>query len=153
MKKNLLLKWSLMAFVVFALLLPYGVAGADPADGKYTINFTVLKDGTDSTSMMDSYTVKPANLTVTGGQAYVTLTLKNSSWITKFQTEQNGQYVDADVVSTNAAANTRVVGFPVANLDAKLNAYTEVVIPVLGYNGKYDVQLKFDTASITPVAP
>ncbi|MFM9281164.1 NEAT domain-containing protein [Paenibacillus jiagnxiensis] len=153
MKKNLLLKWSLMAFVVFALLLPYGAAGAAPADGKYTINYTVLKDGTDSTSMMDSYTVKPANLTVTGGQAYVTFTLKNSSWITKFQTEQNGQYVDADVVSSDAAANTRVVGFPVADLDAKLNAYTEVVIPVLNYNGKYEVQLKFDTASITPVTP
>ncbi|MDP4097172.1 NEAT domain-containing protein [Paenibacillus sp. P96] len=153
MKKNLLLKWSLMAFVVFALLLPYGVVGAAPADGKYTVNYKVLKDGTESTSMMDNYTVKPANLTVTGGQAYVTLTLKSSTWITKFQTERNGQYVDADVISTNTAANTRVIGFPVPDLDAKLNAYTEVFIPALSYNGKYDVQLKFDTASITPVTP
>lgn len=125
---------------------------AAPADGNYTVQFKVLKDGTDTASMMDTYTVKPAQIKVTNGQAYAYVTLKNSSWITKFQVEQNGQYVNAEVISTNPAANTRVVGFPVSDLSAKLNAYTEVSVPAINYSGQYEVQIKFDTATLAVAA-
>lgn len=150
MKKTLLPILTLV-FTLLAVVFPFNAAGAAPAvaDGNYTIQFKVLKDGTSNTSMMDNYTVKPANVKVTNGHAYVNLTLKNSSWITKFQVEKNGAYADAAVVSTNTTANTRVVGFDVADLSSKLNAYTEVIIPAIGYNGKYDVQLEFDPSTLT----
>ncbi|MNW25116.1 Iron-regulated surface determinant protein A precursor [compost metagenome] len=152
MKKMMLPVMALILSLFTVLGSASAATAAAPADGNYTVQFTVLKDGTDTASMMDTYTVKPAQIKVTNGQAYAYVTLKNSSWITKFQVEQNGQYVNAEVISTNPTANTRVVGFPVADLSAKLNAYTEVSVPAIGYSGQYEVQFKFDTATLAAVA-
>ncbi|MEK4181387.1 NEAT domain-containing protein [Aeribacillus sp. FSL K6-1121] len=120
-------------------------------DGEYTIDFKVLKDKTEDISMMDGYTVKPARLSVKDGKKYVSVTLKNSGWIKSFQVERNGQYVDAEVVSTNDVEDTRVVKFEVDDLTKKLNVQTRVVIPQYGYDGSYTVQIQFDVDSIKPV--
>ncbi|WP_139364832.1 NEAT domain-containing protein [Sutcliffiella halmapala] len=127
--------------------------GEDPeiAIGTYTIDFNVLKDGSADTSVMDGYTAKPALLTVEEAVKYVDLTLKNSDWIQLFQTKQNGAFIDAEVVSEDAETNTKVVRFPVENIEAKLDAYTHVVIPALNYNNYYTVQLSFDASSLKAV--
>ncbi|WP_244310790.1 NEAT domain-containing protein [Paenibacillus ottowii] len=101
-------------------------------------------DQTNETSRLDSYLTKPAQVTVANGKNVVRLTVKSSNLITAFKVEQNGVLQDATVVSTNTANNTRVVEFEVADLNAKVNAYAEITIPVIGYTGKYDVQLQFD---------
>lgn len=155
MTMNRSIKWSfkntLLAVLLTALLgmlvLPMGAAHAALADGTYSVDYKVLSDGSTSTSRLDSYVVKPATVTVAGGVTKARLTITSSSLITAFKVEQNGQLVDAAVVSTNTANNTRVVEFPVSNLDATLNAYAEIKIPVIGYTGKYNVDLKFDSAS------
>ncbi|MDO3679472.1 NEAT domain-containing protein [Paenibacillus ehimensis] len=142
--------------MMFALLtfVQAPLAGANPAlaDGTYTIEFTVLKDQTNQTSTMDGYLQKPAKLEVTNGSKFVSVTLKNSDWIQFFKTEQNGSYVDATVVSTDPAANTRVVKFPVSDLTAKTNVYTHVKITTLPfpYDHKYNVQIQYNTSTIKP---
>ncbi|WP_046216106.1 NEAT domain-containing protein [Paenibacillus wulumuqiensis] len=157
MTMNRSTKWSfkntLLAMVMTALLgilvLPFGAnqAHAALANGTYSVDYTVLADGTSNKSRLDSYVVKPATVTVANGVTKARITITSSSLITAFKVEQNGQLVDAAVVSTNTANNTRVVEFPVSNLDATLNAYAEIKIPVIGYTGKYNVDLKFDSAS------
>ncbi|KAE8560533.1 MULTISPECIES: NEAT domain-containing protein [Paenibacillus] len=133
----------IMTALVFALMAPLS-AKASAADGTYNVDYTVLKDQTNETSRLDSYLTKPAQVTVANGKNVVRLTVKSSNLITAFKVEQNGVLQDATVVSTNTANNTRVVEFEVADLNAKVNAYAEITIPVIGYTGKYDVQLQFD---------
>ncbi|WP_277376232.1 NEAT domain-containing protein [Paenibacillus polymyxa] len=133
----------IMTAIVFALMAPLS-AKASAADGTYNVDYTVLKDQTNETSRLDSYLTKPAQVTVANGKNVVRLTVKSSNLITAFKVEQNGVLQDATVVSTNTANNTRVVEFEVADLNAKVNAYAEITISVIGYTGKYDVQLQFD---------
>ncbi|KAF6615819.1 heme-binding NEAT domain protein [Paenibacillus jamilae] len=133
----------IMTALVFALMAPLS-AKAAAADGTYNVDYTVLKDQTNETSRLDSYLTKPAQVTVANGKNVVRLTVKSSNLITAFKVEQNGVLQDATVVSTNTANNTRVVEFEVADLNVKVNAYAEITIPVIGYTGKYDVQLQFD---------
>lgn len=129
---------------------PVGTPGDQIADGQYTVGYKVLKDKTDQISEMANYTVSPAVLTVQNGVKSVSLTLKNSSWITSFQVEKDGKYVDAPVVGRDTVADTRVVKFEVGNLAEKLNAHVKVNIPAMGYNGDYDVQIQFEKDSIKP---
>ena len=85
------------------------------------------------------------------GKKYVAMTLKNSDWITKFQTENNGGFADAKIVSEDKAANTRVVEFEANDLFAKLNAKVKVDIDSMNYHHFYDVQIQFDTTKIGAV--
>lgn len=118
------------------------------APGKYTIDFTIYKDGTNEVSVMEQYVVKPAILIVSGEGHFIQLTLTSSSLIKKFLTEQDGQYVPAKIVSENKEDDTRVVEFPVKDLSQKINAQTEVYIPAMNYHGEYTVQIQFDPDSI-----
>ncbi|WP_431086938.1 NEAT domain-containing protein [Paenibacillus sp. 8b26] len=133
----------IMTALVFAVIAPFS-AKAAAVDGTYAVDYTVLKDQTNETSRLDSYLTKPAQVIVANGKNVVRLTVKSSNLITTFKVEQNGVLQDATVVSTDTANNTRVVEFEVADLNAKVNAYAEITIPVIGYTGKYDVQLQFD---------
>ncbi|MED1444374.1 NEAT domain-containing protein [Bacillus pacificus] len=117
-------------------------------DGQYDIPFKVLKDKTNELSKMHDYTVHPAKLIVKDGKKYIEMTLKNSAWITKFQTENNGLFADAKIVSEDKNANTRVVQFEVSDLFAKLNAKVKVDINEMNYHHFYDVQIQFDTNNI-----
>lgn len=118
---------------------------------KYTIDFTIFKDGTNSISVMDGYTEKPALLSIEDGKNMIYLTLKNSSWIKAFQTEGSGEMKDAEVVSEDQKADTRTVKFEVADLQAKINAFTKVTIPEINYDNDYTVQIQFDPDSKKPV--
>ena len=120
-------------------------------DGQYDITFKVLKDKMDEISMMHEYTVNPAKLIVKDGKKYVEMTLKNSAWITKFQTENDSLFADAKVVSEDKNANTRVVQFEVDDLFKKLNAKVKVDIDAMNYHHFYDVQIQFDTNNIGAV--
>ncbi|MGG1615194.1 NEAT domain-containing protein [Paenibacillus sp. NRS-1782] len=140
--KKVLVALIMTAFV-FAVFTPFS-AKAAAADGTYAVDYTVLKDQTNETSRLDSYLTKPAQVTVANGKTIVHLTVKSSNLITTFKVEQNGVLQDATVVSTDTASNTRVVEFEVADPNAKVNAYAEITIPVIGYTGQYDVQLQFD---------
>ncbi|PGN62559.1 cell surface protein, partial [Bacillus thuringiensis] len=117
-------------------------------DGQYDITFKVLKDKTDEISKMNDYVVNPAKLIVKDGKKYIEMTLKNSAWITKFQTENKELFADAKVVSEDKNANTRVVQFEVEDLFKKLNAKVKVDIDEMNYHHFYDVQIQFDTNNI-----
>ena len=89
-------------------------------DGEYSINFKALKDQTEEISMMNTYTKSPGVLKVKDGKKYVSFTLTNSAWITKFEFDKNGSFVDANVLSEDTKADTRVVEVEVADLSKKI---------------------------------
>ncbi|WP_242270106.1 NEAT domain-containing protein, partial [Bacillus cereus group sp. BfR-BA-01408] len=117
-------------------------------DGEYSIVFKVLKDKTEEISMMNTYTKSPGILKVKDGKKYVSFTLTNSSWITKFEFEKNGAFIDAKVLGANKEQDTRVVEVEVDDLSKKLNAKVKVDIDAMNYHHFYDIQFVFDKNSI-----
>ncbi|HHT7199770.1 TPA: NEAT domain-containing protein, partial [Bacillus cereus] len=120
-------------------------------DGEYSINFKALKDQTEEISMMNTYTKSPGVLKVKDGKKYVSFTLTNSAWITKFEFEKNGSFVDASVLSEDKKADTRVVEVEVDDVSKKLNAKVKVDIDSMNYHHFYDIQFAFDKGSIKPL--
>ncbi|MDT2285196.1 NEAT domain-containing protein [Paenibacillus larvae] len=120
-------------------------------DGTYTIDFTLYKDKTQEVSKMDTYTIKPAALTVNNGKMKISHTLTHSSWITQYEIEQNGSLKETTILSLDGVADTRVVQFDIADITETLNARVKVDIPEMNYLHTYDVQLAFDSDSIESV--
>ncbi len=142
----------LMIFTFVSTLQPLAVQAATQlADGEYSIGFKVLKDTSDEVSKMNDYVISPATLKVKDGKQKVSFTLKNSEWITKFTTEKDGQFVDVNVIEENKEKNTRVVEFDVADVANVLNGKVKVDIDAMNYHHVFDVRIKFDSSSITPV--
>ncbi|MCZ2737435.1 NEAT domain-containing protein [Bacillus safensis] len=159
MKRLFHLKAAIL-LVLFSLLtafqIPQGTAqAASFVDGEYTVEFTILKNGSTEASMMDTYTEKPAKLIVENGKKTAYVTLKQSKEITDFKVEQNGALVTTETVSEDETANTRVIKFDVADLSAKLNGWVKIYWDLGGfiYDEAYDVQLAFDQSSLTLVTP
>ncbi|ADM71816.1 Iron-regulated surface determinant protein C [Paenibacillus polymyxa E681] len=145
----------LMAALVFVVLAPFSANQANAAlpNGTYQLPYTVYKDGTTEPSYMDTngYVKKPATLIVTNGQYKVRVAITKSAWVTEFKTQQNGQYVNATVVSTSG--DTRIVEFPVTSASQKLNVKLHVSVPKeytggIPYDHDYVVQFKFDDSDI-----
>ncbi|MED0996861.1 NEAT domain-containing protein [Bacillus mobilis] len=142
----------LMVFTFVSTLQPLAVQAATQlADGEYSIGFKVLKDTSDEESMMNQYSVSPGTLKVKDGKKKVSFTLEHSSWITKFETEKNGQFVATNVISEDKEKDTRVVEFEVDDVEKVLNAKVKVDIDFLNYHHDYDVRIAFDQNSITPI--
>ncbi|MDF4756795.1 NEAT domain-containing protein, partial [Vibrio parahaemolyticus] len=101
--------------------------------------------------MMNEYSVSPGTLKVKDGKKKVSFTLKNSSWITKFETDKAGQLVETNVISEDKEKDTRVVEFDVEDVEKILKAKVKVDIDFLNYHHEYDVRIAFDQNSITPI--
>ena len=117
-------------------------------DGKYSINFKVLENNTNNTSIMDDYVVSPGVLTVKDGNQFIAITLTSSSWITDFQVESDDKFTIPKELSADSEENTRVVEFEVKDLFKKMNAKVSLDIPEHNYKTTHDVQFAFDTDSI-----
>lgn len=93
---------------------------------------------------MNTYMVNPGVLKIENGKKKAIVTLKSSSLIKNFQTEKDGAFVDAKVVSENKEKDTRVVEFEVADLSKKLNTKVFIEMASRNYKQTHDVQLLFE---------
>ena len=143
-------KTSLIALIcmITLLLSPMGNAKAAMSDGTYSVNYTVISPNDESVSIANDYFVKPAKLFVENGTMKVQLTLKNSKWITEFQGGNGGNAV----ISSNEAADTRVIQFNVNSLSSPLASSMKVDIDDMNYHHKYTVRLKFDESSVSLIS-
>lgn len=121
-------------------------SGGELADGKYRIDFTILKQGTETPSVMDGYVAHPGRMLVENGAKYVYIWLGRSKEITAFTV--NGSATET--VTSDAAGNTRWVRFPVSNLDALQSGWVKIDWPEVKYFHAYDVSIKL--GSYTKVA-
>mgnify|MGYP001165980426 CR=1 FL=1 len=115
-----------------------------PEDGAYTIDYRILKYGTNETSVMQDYVTTPARLDVSGSKLTVSITLKQDKEITALKFSG----ADTTVVNRDPAANTRVVSFPVNNLSEVIDGWVKIEWPEFAYFNEYDIQLKLDPNSL-----
>ncbi|MFC3803918.1 NEAT domain-containing protein [Cohnella sp. GCM10012308] len=121
-------------------------AGTELTDGKYQISFTILKQGTEETSIMDDYAAHPGRLLVENGKKYVYIWLAQSKEITAFTVGGSS----TETVTSDAAGNTRWVRFPVNDLTARLNGWVKIDWAEIKYFHDYNVQIQL--GSFTKVA-
>ncbi|WP_028552562.1 NEAT domain-containing protein [Paenibacillus sp. UNC451MF] len=121
-------------------------------DGKYTMNYTIKKYGTDERSVMQDYVVNPGILTVDGGKQYFSFTIKQSKEITDFKTEVGGSLTDVEVLSRDEEKNTRDVQFEVADLSSRLKGWVKVDWKEFNYFHNYDIEITFDKSSAKKVS-
>ncbi len=123
-------------------------ASAQTADGTHSLNYQVNQPNSSSASIANDYFLKPAKATVKDGVATVELTLKNSTWITKFQPPGG-----AIVLSEDKAADTRVVQFTVNDLSKPYTVEMKVDVDDINYHHEYSVDIVFDkAAAVVPPA-
>ncbi|EJR68073.1 heme uptake protein IsdC [Bacillus cereus VD115] len=146
MKKFSVLPAFIMTFVCMLafLVVPFGQASAKLADGTYDINYVIQKAENESASMANDYFEKPAKLVVKNGEMKVQVPMNHSAWITEFKAPENGNFVDAKVVSKDEAADKRTVEFKVDDLSKPLGVKIHVVVPSANYDHHYTIRFVFD---------
>ncbi|MEK0313479.1 heme uptake protein IsdC [Cohnella sp. 56] len=135
----------LVLIVVSVWLRPAVVRAAEAlADGTYSIAYTVLRAEDDSASIANDYFEKPAKVTVAGGAITVELRMNHSKWITEFKVPSGGSYIDAAVVASDKAKDTRTVRFAVTDLSAPLAVKMHVTVEDIDYDHDYTVRYAFE---------
>ncbi|MGW6194028.1 heme uptake protein IsdC [Bacillus cereus] len=146
MRKFSVLPAFIMTFVCMLafLVVPFGQASANVADGTYDINYVIQKAENDSASMANDYFEKPAKLIVKNGEMRVQIPMNHSAWITEFKAPENGNFVDAKVVSKDESADKRTVEFKIDDLSKPAAAKIHVVVPNVNYDHNYTIRFAFD---------
>lgn len=136
-----------MVSAVFMLFLVLPIhSQAAVADGTYSLNYQVNKPGSSSASMANDYFLKPAKLIVNSGKMTVQLTIKNSAWVTQFNPPGG-----ATVISSNPAADQRVVQFNISSLNPTVAM--KIDIDDIDYHHAYSVDFVFDGSSLPEAKP
>lgn len=135
--KKIVMMLLFIGLFVMNIALPQ--ASAQTTDGTYSLKYQVNQPNSASASIANDYFVKPANVTVKNGTATVQITLKNSSWITKFNPPGG-----ATVVSEDKAADTKVVKFAVSDLSKPVKVAMKVDVEDINYHHEYTVDIVFD---------
>lgn len=146
MRKFSVLPAFIMTFVCMLafLVVPFGQASAKLTDGTYDINYVIQKAENNSASMANDYFEKPAKLVVKNGEMRVQIPMNHSAWITEFKAPENGNFVDAKVVSKDESADKRTVEFKVDDLSKPAAAKIHVVVPNVNYDHNYTIRFAFD---------
>ncbi|MED0947713.1 heme uptake protein IsdC [Bacillus mobilis] len=146
MRKISVLPAFIITFVCMLafLVMPYGKVSAQLADGTYDINYVIQKAENDSASMANDYFEKPAKLVVKNGEMRVQIPMNHSAWITEFKAPENGNFVDAKVVSKDESADKRTVEFKIDDLSKQAAAKIHVVVPNVNYDHNYTIRFAFD---------
>jgi heme uptake protein IsdC len=157
MEKNQFMKKiaRMVVTIGFALLLTVlqannkAQAAELPSDGTYTASYTVLENGSSSASIANDYFDKPATITAKDGKYTVQLQLNHSKWITAFSAGSGNS-----TLSSDTAADTRVVQFTVSSLAQAFDASIKVDIDDndMDYHHSYTIQLSFDLTSAALVS-
>ena len=74
----------------------------------------------------------------------VQIPMNHSAWITEFKAPENGNFVDAKVVSKDESADKRTVEFKVDDLSKPATAKIHVVVPNVNYDHNYTIRFAFD---------
>lgn len=155
-EKRTVKKWSILPvmMIMFGLIIlaaaPVAQA-ASLADGTYSVDYTIKQAENDSASMANDYFEKPATVVVTNGEAALKIQMNHSKWITMFKVPEKDGYVDAKVVSTDSANDTRVVQFKADDLSKPLLSKIHVTVKEIDYDHDYTIRFVFDLKSMKTI--
>lgn len=108
-----------------------------------TYAYSIWKDKADEASVADTYFEKPARVVKRDGIQYAQVTVKSPEWWQHFKVKQNGQWIEARIVSDLEGGSKRVFEFPIASLDEPIDANVHIIvtgIPGFEYDNMYDIR-------------
>lgn len=146
--------WLIVFAILLGSVLPEAATAASssrPAKGTYTLDYDILRAEDNSVSMANDYFEKPAKLYVTGTKMTMQITINHSTWTTKFKVKYKGKIIDSKVIRTNAAKDTRIVQFPIADLNTPTISQIHVTVPSYSYDHDYTIRFKPDLKSLKKV--
>jgi len=108
-------------------------------NGFYSLNYTILKNGTDSSSVMESYVEHPGVLEYSGSTQYAYIVLTQSAEITGFRVGGS----EVSTVAVDPETNKRLVKFHVPDLSSKLSGWVKIDWDAMDYHHSYDIQISF----------
>lgn len=138
-------RWlTLLTVTLFGLL---GVTNAHAA----SVNYQTLKYGTNQTSMADSYYVRPAQVTVSGNQYVVTMTIHTAAnlgaWpVTVYSI--NGQAPQSVSKTQGGGGYNYAYSFTAKSLNGVISSSIHVNVPSANYNADHNISFKFDTSQL-----
>jgi heme uptake protein IsdC len=153
-KKSRLLQSLLITVlcILTLLIMPKAEAASDLADGTYTLSYTITKAENDSVSMANDYFEKPATLFVKNGQIDMQIAINHSKWVTQFKVPDKASFVDAKIISSDSAADKRVVRFQVNDLSKPIISKIHVTVESIDYDHDYTIRFVVDEKSIKNTA-
>jgi len=95
-------------------------------DGKYTISFTLDGATEEEQRIADKYLGSSASVTVEGNKKRVMLTLKEEQSIRSFKVEQNGEFIEAEVLKVDESTGTKIISFEVDKLISNIKIKMEI---------------------------
>lgn len=142
--------WMFTVVLLVAWSAPSSAAASSsrPSKGTYTLDYDILRAENDSVSMANDYFEKPAKLYVTGSKMTMQITVNHSTWTTGFKVKYKGKIVDTTVIKTNKAKDTRIVQFPIADLNSPMVSQIHVTVPSYNYDHDYTIRFDFDRSSL-----
>ncbi|WP_186786149.1 NEAT domain-containing protein [Paenibacillus agilis] len=117
------------------------------AQVEYDLYFSTLHASEEAFSTIDGKLVKPAQvIPQKDGQQVVRLTINDSSSVKELQVVAGGVFKNAEVVSENAAANSRVIQFAASDLSQLVKAKVKVVTSNQGNSTEviHDIRFNFN---------
>ncbi|SFK96176.1 Heme-binding NEAT domain-containing protein [Paenibacillus sp. 1_12] len=120
-------------------------------DGKYSMNFTIFKSGTDEKSVIEEYVTRPGIVRIMGGKPYISFILKQSKEIAEFRVEQNGSLSEVSVLSKNDVTNTREIEYEVKDLSARSKAWVKLDETAPNNIQSYEVEVAYDKSSMKAI--
>jgi heme-binding NEAT domain protein len=114
------------------------------ASASRPVYFSALHATNNAYSTMESYFSKPASVFTENGSTYAVFTIKSSSSVAEFKLMQDGDYADSEILSTNEAANERVVKIKLESLTETIAAKVRTVVPAQNYDRTHDIRLIFN---------
>lgn len=148
MKKWLVLPFVWMMISCITIFAVPVAQAASLADGTYSVDYTIKQAENDSASMANDYFEKPATVVVKNGEAALKIQMNHSKWITMFKVPEKDGFVDAKVVSSDTANDTRVVEFRADDLSKPLLSKIHVTVKEIDYDHDYTIRFVFDSKSI-----
>ncbi|MBM6753205.1 MULTISPECIES: NEAT domain-containing protein [Lactobacillaceae] len=142
--KSFWYRWLLVA--VFTILGLFTATSANAAN----VNYQALKYGTNETSMASSYYVRPAQVTVSGNQYVVTMTIHTAANLGQWPVTVNsinGQAPQNVSKTQGDGGYNYTYSFTAKSLNGVISSAIYVSIPNV-YTANHNISFKFDTSQL-----
>lgn len=140
-------RWGRLLALFIVALATWAVA---PAAHATSVSYQALKYGTSQTSMADSYYVRPAQVTVSGNQYVVTMTIRTAANLGQWPVTVNSINGQApqNVTKTKSGSNyDYTYSFTAKSLSGTISSAIYVNVPNV-YSANHNISFKFDTSNL-----
>ncbi|GLC87707.1 NEAT domain-containing protein [Lysinibacillus piscis] len=103
-----------------------------PIEG-WDMEYTLLMDGKEEPSIMNSYVEPVAKIIERNGSYFARMTILQSAWVTGLMVNQQ------EPTLISLVNNVRIVEFPIADLTKSVRMWVQVDIPDIAYHHQYFV--------------